>query len=848
MNRTLFARLTALLIAALLLALPAALSEEEVVSEPIEEVVPATDAGDTGLWVEDAPDAGPWIEEQGEIDLPVEGEPPAGEGGVLSGAGMSTGYAAVADGATVYADADLERPVGTFPRGALVWVEAWTDDGARLRIRFDTDEARNWAMDIPAGYVPAEDTLRLSDGEVEALTASMRADAGNRDMVPWAAFEPGGYGVSAETEDAESAGEAGETAQGLAVAARTQAEIQAFVDAHPAYGSQINIYTVAPTDDPYTIGRLSAVNQQSVLNLLNQMRYIAGLDGDLTLLPEREDMEAATALVLRLYGGLSHYPSRPDALFDSQYDALYSLGYSGAGRSNIAMGYTATSAIPAYMADNDADNMKEVGHRRWILNPPMGRTIAGANGRFSAMYAHDQSGAGGQTRVAWPAQQMPVQYFSAQDPWSVSFGAQLDAAQIEVDLVRQWDKKAWHFSQAKSDGFFTVDNRAFGQRGCVIFRPDDLNGIMIGDVFNVSITNHADGTVTRYTVRFFSLDMTASAALSRPEVTAVKTDTGNRISWTAVDRAIGYYVCRRNGDGQYVVAADVAGELSYLDTDIPEDAACYYQVYPHTTCVTCPLMSGVQAKSPQPDSISLNVGGTEKLYEGESLQLQLTMEPSYAETGLFWYSTNENAATVTQDGLVTAEKKGTASIVVVTDNNKTARVKVRVLATTSLKGAKVTVSDKTYTGEALKPSVKVKLGKKTLTRGTDYTVVYSNNTKIGTATAKVVGLGAYSGTVKAAFKIKPAKVRGLKLKTGRGKLTVSWKKAAGVTGYEVQYADRSSFSGAKRVKLKKAATVRTTLKDLESGKTWYVRIRCYKTVKGVKYYSAWSGAVKKKVK
>ena len=41
--------------------------------------------------------------------------------------------------------------------------------------RFDTDEARNWAMDIPAGYVPAEDTLRLSDGEVEALTASMRA-------------------------------------------------------------------------------------------------------------------------------------------------------------------------------------------------------------------------------------------------------------------------------------------------------------------------------------------------------------------------------------------------------------------------------------------------------------------------------------------------------------------------------------------------------------------------------------------------------------------------------------------------------------------------------------------------
>lgn len=39
-----------------------------------------------------------------------------------------------------------------------------------------------------------------------------------------------------------------------------------------------------------------------------------------------------------------------------------------------------------------------------------------------------------------------------------------------------------------------------------------------------------------------------------------------------------------------------------------------------------------------------------------------------------------------------------------------------------------------------------------------------------------------------------------------------------------------------------------TLKDLRSKKTYYVRIRAYKTVKGVKYYSAWSKVLRIKVK
>ena len=880
MKKQIFTRLAALLTAALLFALPAALAEAAdveagIVDRPYGEsgdialdvavdplAPPATEAGDTGLWVEYAPDAAQAAVELGEIELPADGEGPEqaadAQGEVLAQLWTEPGYAAVADGAQIYADAALERLYGTFPRGATVYVEAWQDGGALLRVRFDTEQARAWGEAIPAGYVLAGETLPLNAQETAALTAALAADARTRDLngvpVPLAAPDAAAHAVAtgeAEGAEAEEGTEAAEPlVQGLGVYARTQEEIQAFADAHPSYTAQLNIYTKAATDDPYTVGYLSDVNQRSALNLLNQVRYIAGLDGNLTLMPEREEMMAATSLVLRLFGGLSHYPSRAAALSDSQYDALYSLGYAGASRSNIAMGYTATSAILAYMADCDADNIAKVGHRRWILNPPLGRTIMGANGRFSAMYVYDQSAAGGQTRVAWPAQQMPVQYFSAEDPWSVSFGMTLDASQVQVDLVRQWDGRAWHFSEAASDGFFVVNNQAYAQRGCVIFRPEGLDGVMIGDVFNVSITDGANNTVTRYTVSFFSLNTAAAAPLARPQVTAVKTDVGNVIQWSAVERAIGYYVCRRTAedDSLYAVIADVAGETRYVDRAVDDDQVYSYQVYPHTNCVTCPLVSGVKATAPKPEGIKLSPGKTVRMYVDETLQLEAILKPVYAESGLFWNSTNEYVATVDQSGLVTPGHTGVTTVSATTDNEKTAKVTVRVLVRpVSLKGATVTVSDKTWTGKALKPAVAVKLGDKALTRGKDFTVQYEDNLDVGKARVTVTGKGGYEGVLKASFKVLPPKVSGLKLKAGAGKLTATWNRVAGVSGYQLQYGTRKSLSGGKRVTIGKPGATARTIRSLKPGAKYYVRVRSYKTVKGKKYYSDWSAAKRAQV-
>ena len=71
------------------------------------------------------------------------------------------------------------------------------------------------------------------------------------------------------------------------------------------------------------------------------------------------------------------------------------------------------------------------------------------------------------------------------------------------------------------------------------------------------------------------------------------------------------------------------------------------------------------------------------------------------------------------------------------------------------------ISDYTYTGSAVTPSVTVKDGSKTLTLGVDYTVTYNSNINAGTATLNIVGKGNYAGTKSVNFKIIPVSSEGI---------------------------------------------------------------------------------------
>ena len=188
-------------------------------------------------------------------------------------------------------------------------------------------------------------------------------------------------------------------------------------------------------------------------------------------------------------------------------------------------------------------------------------------------------------------------------------------------------------------------------------------------------------------------------------------------------------------------------------------------------------------------------------------------------------------------------KVGTAKVTITGKGNYTGSVSKTFKIKNNFKKATVSgISTKAFTGKNITQSITVKYNGKTLKNGTDYTVSYSNNKKIGTATVKIAGKGSYTGTVTKTFKINPAKQEIQKLTAKSKAFFVDWAQKGSATGYEIQYATNSKFTSAKKVTITNNKTDKTTISKLSGKKKYYVRVRSYTTVKGTKYYGAWSAS------
>ncbi len=99
----------------------------------------------------------------------------------------------------------------------------------------------------------------------------------------------------------------------------------------------------------------------------------------------------------------------------------------------------------------------------------------------------------------------------------------------------------------------------------------------------------------------------------------------------------------------------------------------------------------------------------------------------------------------------------------------------------------------------------------------------------------------------------PVTVEKVKLKsvknTGKGKIKAAWVWDAYGDGYQIAYSTTNKFPASK-TKLKNAGvfTDSKSITGLKKGKTYYVRVRTYQKVDGVKHYGPWSNVKKVKVK
>lgn len=157
--------------------------------------------------------------------------------------------------------------------------------------------------------------------------------------------------------------------------------------------------------------------------------------------------------------------------------------------------------------------------------------------------------------------------------------------------------------------------------------------------------------------------------------------------------------------------------------------------------------------------------------------------------------------------------------------------------TTNISKMKIAaVPDQAYTGKAIRPSVVVKSGKTTLKAGTDYTLTYKNNKKVGTASVTIKGKGKYTGTKTITFRIVPGRST-ISANTSGSKVSLSWDPVKGAGGYQVYY----SVNGGSYKSLTSTSGTSCSSTRLKPGSnTLLFKVRAFKKVGGKTYYGAWS--------
>ena len=166
---------------------------------------------------------------------------------------------------------------------------------------------------------------------------------------------------------------------------------------------------------------------------------------------------------------------------------------------------------------------------------------------------------------------------------------------------------------------------------------------------------------------------------------------------------------------------------------------------------------------------------------------------------------------------------------------------------------KISPTKVTYNGKTRKPAVKSVYYGKIKLSSSYYTVSFKNNKNPGIGSVIVKGKGKYAKYAgSATFSILPKAPTGLTAKsTAKKQATVTWKGSTGATGYQIMISQKSDFrKGTTRTFTIRDSKRRSGVpKPMTSGRTYYIRIRSYKTTSnGKTVYSAWSKSTKTKIK
>lgn len=284
------------------------------------------------------------------------------------------------------------------------------------------------------------------------------------------------------------------------------------------------------------------------------------------------------------------------------------------------------------------------------------------------------------------------------------------------------------------------------------------------------------------------------------------------------------------------------------------------------------------------ESITLSDKTLTLAIDGGTHALTWTFSPQGSGGELVWSSDNERIVKVDQKGVITPVSTGETDIRVKTEENVSAVCHVVVkgtakdifaagtpaITTCKASGNSVFVAWNGYDDAESYLVLRRKTGESKFTQvastkelsytdtdvsqsGTYYYSVQAVSTKWGGAVKSSydknisVNIKDTVPTPTPAAVTKP-KTPTVTVTAGKKKAVVKWKKISNASGYVVYRATSKSGKYTAVSTIKKGSTVSYTNKKLTSKKTYYYKVRAYRTVNGKKVYSSYSKVKSVKVK
>lgn len=336
---------------------------------------------------------------------------------------------------------------------------------------------------------------------------------------------------------------------------------------------------------------------------------------------------------------------------------------------------------------------------------------------------------------------------SAGDTFSVVFTLESkDATEIEVWMEKDYDY-GWVKGTAniqKEQSFRKLASNYTWFDLYYINASKPYRGLARIKAFTNTLSTITTKDINDYRITISEDSFVADGLQKCPEVTILK---GTKPLVQNVDFEVTYQNNIEGGEGQVIIN----GIGAYTGTIMLP-----FYIYPYSVddcpghisddnkCINCGYELTEQ-----------KLEGTEK-HTKNYLDQPFLLDVSGNTTSLSYQSDNESVVTVDEDGIVTIKGIGLANIIVTAEQSgayNTARMQIQVqVQQAQIAQCQLEKTEFYYDGTEKTPVVKVQNIKNMfLKQNQDYTVQYSNNKEIGTATVLVTGIGNYTGILKKTF-------------------------------------------------------------------------------------------------